>query len=91
MSNINVRNCSSCLEFLGDYEIESVEMKNGDELNGEAIMRLMIDDNGYRMRVEMKEGKKEGIGLFVREKGTLLMKLMFVKDLAEGQMVKDTK
>ena len=41
MSNINVRNCSSCLEFLGDYEIESVEMKNGDELNGEAIMRLM--------------------------------------------------
>ena len=66
MSNINVRNCSSCLEFLGDYEIESVEMKNGDELNGEAIMRLMIDDNGYRMRVEMKEGKKEGIGLIVR-------------------------
>lgn len=43
------------------------------------------------MRVSVREGKKEGIGLFVREKGTLLMKLMFVKDLAEGQMVKIDK
>ena len=91
MSNINVRNCSSCLEFLGDYEIESVEMKNGDELNGEAIMRLMIDDNGYRMRVEMKEGKKEGIGLIVRENGTVFMRMMFVNDECEGEVIKRNK
>ena len=91
MSNINVRNCSSCLEFLGDYEIESVEMKNGDELNGEAIMRLMIDDNGYRMRVEMKEGKKEGIGLIVRENGTVFMIMMFVNDECEGEVIKRNK
>ena len=44
MSNINVRNCSSSLEFLGDYEIKSVEMKSGDELTGEAIMRVLIDN-----------------------------------------------
>ena len=43
------------------------------------------------MRVSVREGKKEGIGFLVREKGTLLMKLMFVKDLAEGQMVKIDK
>ena len=91
MSNINVRNCSSCLEFLGDYEMESIEMKNGDELNGEAIMRLMIDDNGYRMRVEMKEGKKEGIGLIVRENGTVFMRMMFVNDECEGEVIKKNK
>ena len=91
MSNINVRNCSSCLEFLGDYEIESVEMKNGDELNGEAIMRLMIDDNGYRMRVEMKEGKKAGIGLLLRENGTVFVRMMFVNDECEGEVIKRNK
>ena len=31
MSNINVRNSRTYLEFLGDYEMESIEMKNGDE------------------------------------------------------------
>ena len=46
MNDINC-GCSSCLEFLGDYEIESVEMKNGDELNGEAIMRELIDNEEY--------------------------------------------
>ena len=88
MSNINVRNCSSCLEFLGDYEIESVEMKTGDELNGEAIMRVLIDDKEYRMRVEMKEGKKAGIGLLLRENGTLFMRMMFVNDECEGEVIK---
>ena len=66
MSNIIVTNSSSCLEFLGDYVIKSVEM-NVDELNGGAIMRLLIDAEEYEMRVSMKEGKKEGIGLLLRE------------------------
>ena len=51
MSNINVKNCSSSLEFLGDYEIESVEM-NGDELNGESLMRLLIDDEEYEIAAD---------------------------------------
>ena len=88
MSNISVRNCSSSLEFLGDYEIESVEMENGDELNGEARMRVLIDGEEYELRVSMKEGKKEGIGLLVRENGTLFMKWMFVNDECEGEVIK---
>ena len=91
MSNINVRNCSSCLEFLGDYEIESVEMKNGDELNGESIMRLLIDDERYEMSVNMKNGKKEGVGLIVRKNGTLFMRMMFVNDECEGEVTKMNK
>ena len=50
MSNIST-NCSSSLEFLGDYEIKSIEMINGNELSGGAIMRVLIDDEEYEMRV----------------------------------------
>ena len=88
MSNINVRNCSSSLEFIGDYEIESVELKNGDELNGESIMRLLIDGERYEMSVNMKNGKKEGVGLLLREEGTLFMRMMFVNDECEGEVIK---
>ena len=91
MSNIIVTNSSSCLEFLGDYVIKSVEMKNGADLNGEAILRLLIENEEYEMRVEMKEGKKDGIGLLLREDGTLFMKMMFVNDECEGDMVKKNK
>ena len=91
MSNISVINWSSCLEFLGDYEIKSVEMKSGSELSGEAIMRLLIDNEEYELRVSMKEGKKEGIGVIVREDGTLYMRMMFVNDECEGNKVKKNK
>ena len=90
MNDINC-GCSSCLEFLGDYEIESVEMKNGDELNGEAIMRLLIDGERYEMSVNMKNGKKEGVGEILREDGTLFMRMMFVNDECEGEVIKKNK
>ena len=91
MSNINITSKSSYLEFLGDYEIESVEMKSGDELNGEAVMKVLIDGEGYEMRVSIKEGKKEGIGLIVRKNGTLFMRMMFVNDVCEGEVIKKSK
>ena len=91
MSNINVTNSCSSLEFLGDYEIKSVEMKSGSELSGEAIMRLLIDNEEYELRVSIKEGKKEGIGLLLREDGTLFMRMMFVNDECEGEVIKKNK
>ena len=91
MSNINITSGSSYLEFLGDYEIESVEMTSGDELNGEAVMKVLIDGEGYEMRVSIKEGKKEGIGLIVRKNGTLFMRMMFVNDVCEGEVIKKSK
>ena len=66
MSNIDIRNSSSCLEFLGDCEIRSIEVKNGDELNGNEIIGLLIDNDVYELLVSMNEGKKEGIGMIVR-------------------------
>ena len=46
-------------------------------------MRILIENEKYKMRVSVREGKKEGVGLIVRENGTLFMKLMFVKDLTD--------
>ena len=74
--------------FFSDYKIESVEVKNGDKMNGDAIMRLLIANEEYELRVGMKEGKKEGIGLLLRKNGTLFMKLMFVNDECEGEVMK---
>ena len=75
MSNTRI-NTSFSLEFLGEYMIKSAEIENGNELNGEA-----------RMRVPMKEG----IGLLVEEDRTLFMKLMFVNDECEGEVTKVNK
>ena len=83
MSNTRI-NTSFSLEFLGEYMIKSAEIENGNELNGEARMRVLIDKEEYELRVPMKEGKKEGIGLLVEEDRTLFMKLMFVNDECEG-------
>ena len=62
-------------------------MKNGSELNGEALVKLMIDSEEYWMRVSMKEG----IGLLLREDGTLFMRMMFVNDECEGEVIKMNK
>ena len=59
MSNINVLKCSSCLDFIGDYEIKSIEVKTGDELNGDLMIVILIENEEYELRVSMKEGKKE--------------------------------
>lgn len=88
MSNITITNTSSSLQFLGGYVIESVEMKNGSELNGDAVIRLLIENEQYEIRVSIKKGKKEGVGLLVREDGTLYMRLMFVNDVCEGEVTK---
>ena len=63
-------------------------MKSGDELNGEAIMRVLVHNKEYEMRVSVKKGKKEGIGLMIRKNGTLFMRMMFVNDECEGETVK---
>ena len=88
MNNIDGTNCCSSLEFLGDYKIKSVEVKKGDELIGDAIIGLLIENEEYELRVSMKEGKKEGIGLIVREDGTPFIRMMFVNDECEGEVTK---
>ena len=90
MSNISLigDSCSS-IPLLDDYVIESVIMKNGsDDRNGEAIMMLSRGNERYEMNIELKEGKKEGVCKIMREDGTLFMKVMFVNDMCEGELIK---
>ena len=77
------------LSVLGDYAIESVEIKSG--LSGEARIGIMIENERFVMLVPLKEGKKEGAGMILRKNGTLFMKLMFVKDVCEGEVIKKNK
>ena len=71
--------------------IENVEMISGNEFSGKMRIGVLIDNERYEMRVEMKEGKKEGNGLIVREDGTLFMRMMFVNDECEGEIMKKDK
>ena len=88
MSNINVTDICSSLQFLGNFVVENVEMMSGNELCGKVRIRVLIDNKQHELRVEMKMKKKEGIGLLVREDGTLFMKMMFVNDECEGEVIK---
>ena len=47
------------LSVLGDYAIESVEIKSGSELSGEARIGIMIENERFVMLVPLKEGKKK--------------------------------
>ena len=90
MSNISlIHDSCSSIPLLDDYVIESVIMKNGsDDRNGEAIMMLSRGNERYEMNIELKEGKKEGVCKIMREDGTLFMKVMFVNDVCEGELIK---
>ena len=86
MSGICIRPFS--LEFLGNYEIKSINMENDNMMHGDLIMKVMIDNKLYDMRVPMTRGRKSGIGLLLREDGTLFMRMMFVNDECEGEVTK---
>lgn len=83
---------SSTRDFLHDFIIESVSMEAPDGTNnGKAVIRFTGKNAGYEMRVEMKNGKKEGPALILRDNGTIFMKLTYVNDIAEGEVIKKSK
>ena len=88
MSNISYIESSFSFPFLQGYVIDNVRMKNLDPRNGEAIMGLSGKNGRYEMNVELHNGKKEGVGLIMRENGTLFMKVMFLNDECEGEVIK---
>ena len=91
-SNISVIDSSSTRDFLHDFIIESVTMETPDDTNnGKAVIRFTGKNAGYEMRVEMKNGKKEGPALILRDNGTIFMKLTYVNDIAEGEVIKKSK
>ena len=87
MNIISVSDSGSSLGSISDYEVTSVDIISGDKWNGEAKMCVWMNNEEYTLRVSLKEGKKEGKGLLLRENGTLFLKLTFVNDLVDGEML----
>ena len=89
MCDINTVSTYFSLPFLPDYVIEGVRMKNSnDPRNGEAIIELSKGKKRYSMFVELKDGKKEGVGRILRKDGLLFMTVTFVNDICEGEVIK---
>ena len=78
--------------FLSDFIAESTDIENDDgSKTGQATIRFSGQYSGYEMIVNMKNGKKEGLGVILSDNGTTFLKLMFRDDLAEGKVLKKDK
>lgn len=66
----------------------SVEWKNPKKPDeGEALVHLGGDYDGYRIKVGYKNGKKNGEGLVIRGDGTPWMRVHYVNDVVEGEVL----
>ena len=72
---------------MNDFTVQSVELEDPTKPNeGNATILFSGKYDGYKMKVSMKNGKKEGKGAIFRENNTLFMELNFVNDVAEGEL-----
>ena len=81
-SNIELNTIDSSKRFLSEYTIESVE-RDGEEM----IMKMEGKEGKVRMKASMKNGKKEGKAVVLRENNTILMELCYKHDELNGEMI----
>ena len=81
-SNIELNTIDSSKRFLSEYTIESVE-RDGEEM----IMKMEGKEGKVRMKASMKNGKKEGTAVVLRENNTILMELCYKHDELNGEMI----
>ena len=85
ISNIELTELSSETTFMSDFPIKSVEMTDPTKPDeGNATILFSGKHEGYKMKVNMKKGKKEGKGVIYRKNNTVFMELFFVNDITEG-------
>ena len=73
---------------LSRFVTSSIEWKDGKKGNdGEALVHLGGDYDGYRIKVGYVNGKKNGEGLVIRGDGTPWLRVHYVNDVAEGEML----
>ena len=74
--------------ILSRFVTSSIEWKDGKKGNdGEALVHLGGDYDGYRIKVGYTKGKKNGEGLVIRGDGTPWLRVHYVNDVAEGEML----
>lgn len=81
-SNISVRGVEGSRWIVDDFITESVEMR-GEE----GIIHLGGRYEGYKMKVNMKNGKKEGRGVVMREGNRVWLIMEFENDIVEGEVI----
>ena len=88
ISNIELTELSSETTFMSDFPIKSVEMTDPTKPDeGNATILFSGKHEGYKMKVNMKKGKKEGKGVIYRKNNTVFMELFFVNDITEGELI----
>ena len=87
-NNIELSVLKSEERYLDDYELESIEMKKGEEgENGEAIVHYKKNGKEFNLEVRLMNGKKEGKGRLFDSDHVLIANLMFVNDELNGECV----
>ena len=81
-SNISIRGVEGSKWIVDDFITESVEM-SGEE----GIIHLGGRYEGYKMKVNMKNGKKEGRGVVMREGNRVWLIMEFENDIVEGEVI----
>ena len=87
ITNIELTELSSGTTLMSDFHVKSVEMADPTKRDeGNATIFYSGKYEGYKMKVNMKNGKKEGKGVIYRENNIVFMELCFVNDIAEGEL-----
>ena len=73
--------------ILSRFTTSSVEWKNPKNPDEDAVVHLGGDYDGYRIKVGYKNGKKNGEGLVIRGDGTPWMRVHYVNDVVEGEVL----
>lgn len=76
--------------FLVDYVISSVEYPP-DHDNGQCIVHFAPPHASLTLQVNLKEGNRDGEGLFVRDNGTPFMKVHFKNGVLDGEVTQFDK
>lgn len=78
--------------FLHDFDTESIDPVNTDDtVNGDITVQFKGKFDGYKMRVTMKNGKRNGPATILRPNNTLYMKFRYIDGEPEGEVTKTDK
>ena len=73
--------------FLVDYTISSVEYPS-DQTDGKCTIHFASTHADVTLQVNLKGGKQDGEGVFVRENGTPYMRVHFTNGILDGEVTK---
>ncbi len=78
--------------FLHEFDVSSIDpVTPGNTSNREVVVQFNGKFEGYKMKVLMKDGKREGLATILRPNNTLYMRLKYVNGEPEGEVTKTNR